>query len=67
MSERVETGTHTENGISLARGPALVLGTILFVAGLDGHAHGRRRRVAASWGRAASAGQDDEPVGARRR
>jgi lysylphosphatidylglycerol synthetase-like protein (DUF2156 family) len=34
MSNNAETRTHTEKGISLARGPALILGTILLVAGL---------------------------------
>lgn len=34
MSENADTHTHTEKGASLARGPALVLGTILLVAGL---------------------------------
>ncbi len=34
MSQNTETHTHTEKGISLARGPALILGTILLVAGL---------------------------------
>jgi lysylphosphatidylglycerol synthetase-like protein (DUF2156 family) len=34
MSENAETRTHTEKGISLARGPALIVGTILLVAGL---------------------------------
>jgi lysylphosphatidylglycerol synthetase-like protein (DUF2156 family) len=34
MSKNAETRTHTEKGISLARGPALILGTILLVAGL---------------------------------
>jgi lysylphosphatidylglycerol synthetase-like protein (DUF2156 family) len=32
MSDK--THTHTEKGISLARGPALILGTILLIAGL---------------------------------
>jgi lysylphosphatidylglycerol synthetase-like protein (DUF2156 family) len=34
MSKTAETRTHTEKGLSLARGPALILGTILLVAGL---------------------------------
>ena len=34
MSENAETRSHTEKGISLARGPALIVGTILLVAGL---------------------------------
>jgi lysylphosphatidylglycerol synthetase-like protein (DUF2156 family) len=34
MSETPQARTHTEKGISLARGPALILGTILLVAGL---------------------------------
>lgn len=34
MSERTDTRTHTEKGVSLARGPALMLGTILLIAGL---------------------------------
>jgi hypothetical protein len=34
MSDDEATHTHTEKGISLARGPALILGTILLVAGL---------------------------------
>lgn len=33
-SATTESATHTEKGISLARGPALLLGTILLVAGL---------------------------------
>jgi lysylphosphatidylglycerol synthetase-like protein (DUF2156 family) len=34
MSENAEARTHTEKGISLARGPALILGTVLLAAGL---------------------------------
>lgn len=34
MSTTAETPTHTEKGISLARGPALIVGTVLLVAGL---------------------------------
>lgn len=34
MSENTDARTHTEKGASLARGPALLLGTILLTAGL---------------------------------
>ncbi|MDQ6730292.1 MAG: hypothetical protein M3022_08315 [Actinomycetota bacterium] len=34
MSENADARTHTEKGASLARGPALLLGTILLIAGL---------------------------------